>query len=281
MEKEEEETTSASAVEDGSRLVRALVEAAIAEVERRARASAPASGATPPPTSSSRAKRSKPSSSGGSSASSRVFSLEASCRRLGVDPKTATSQLSRFRAPSVAVPCDPGRPDAAAAPDPSTSPVEACLFLLERRWMSFRARRALGVSEDLTLAVELAEATAALGMRPGAEPLARFRPLEGEALVRRVRLAALRAEALAPGPRDRERIRVARAEAAEARGLRDALLAKRRTELTSASRTRRESEEKIAAEARRGGEGTEEAPRVRSGAREDARGVVPRASRAR
>ncbi len=258
-EKEEEETTSASAVDDGSRLVRALVEAAIAEVERRARASAPASGATPPPTSSSRAKRSKPSSSGGSSASSRVFSLEASCRRLGVDPKTATSQLSRFRAPSVAVPCDPGRPDAAAAPDPSTSPVEACLFLLERRWMSFRARRALGVSEDLTLAVELAEATAALGMRPGAEPLARFRPLEGEALVRRVRLAALRAEALAPGPRDRERFRVARAEAAEARGLRDALLAKRRTELASASRTRRESEEKIAAEAR----GAEEKERRR------------------
>ena len=257
--KEEEETTSASAVEDGSRLVRALVEAAIAEVERRARASAPASGATPPPTSSSRAKRSKPSSSGGPSASSRVFSLEASCRRLGVDPKTATSQLSRFRAPSVAVPCDPGRPDAAAAPDPSTSPVEACLFLLERRWMSFRARRALGVSEDLTLAVELAEATAALGMRPGAEPLARFRPLEGEALVRRVRLAALRAEALAPGPRDRERFRVARAEAAEARGLREALLAKRRTELASASRTRRESEEKIAAEAR----GAEEKERRR------------------
>ena len=257
--KEKEETTSASAVEDGSRLVRALVEAAIAEVERRARASAPASGATPPPTSSSRAKRSKPSSSGGSSASSRVFSLEASCRRLGVDPKTATSQLSRFRAPSVAVPCDPGRPDAAAAPDPSTSPVEACLFLLERRWMSFRARRALGVSEDLTLAVELAEATAALGMRPGAEPLARFRPLEGEALVRRVRLAALRAEALAPGPRDRERFRVARAEAAEARGLREALLAKRRTELASASRTRRESEEKIAAEAR----GAEEKERRR------------------
>ena len=125
--------------------------------------------------------------------------------------------------------------------------------------MSFRARRALGVSEDLTLAVELAEATAALGMRPGAEPLARFRPLEGEALVRRVRLAALRAEALAPGPRDRERIRVARAEAAEARGLRDALLAKRRTELTSASRTRRESEEKIAAEAR----GAEEKERRR------------------
>ena len=257
--KEKEETTSASAVEDGSRLVRALVEAAIAEVERRARASAPASGATPPPTSSSRAKRSKPSSSGGPSASSRVFSLEASCRRLGVDPKTATSQLSRFRAPSVAVPCDPGRPDAAAAPDPSTSPVEACLFLLERRWMSFRARRALGVSEDLTLAVELAEATAALGMRPGAEPLARFRPLEGEALVRRVRLAALRAEALAPGPRDRERFRVARAEAAEARGLREALLAKRRTELASASRTRRESEEKIAAEAR----GAEEKERRR------------------
>ena len=125
--------------------------------------------------------------------------------------------------------------------------------------MSFRARRALGVSEDLTLAVELAEATAALGMRPGAEPLARFRPLEGEALVRRVRLAALRAEALAPGPRDRERFRVARAEAAEARGLRDALLAKRRTELASASRTRRESEEKIAAEAR----GAEEKERRR------------------